>query len=72
MTQLTNPAPDIREIWDWEANITEAKSRLGTFETEAMSFWNRQYMQWMEYNTDRQERTLSMAGSRLPISTTEA
>ena len=62
LTQLTNPAPDIREIWDWEANITEAKSRLETFETEAMSFWNRQYMQWMEYNTDRQERTLSMAG----------
>lgn len=62
LTQLTNPAPEHAQVWNWTKNIEEAKRRLAGFETTATAFWADQVDQWGTYNDDRAERGLSQAG----------
>lgn len=50
LTQLTNPAPERVHVWNWTANLNEAKRRLGNFKSEAESWWKSQEDQWKRYN----------------------
>ena len=61
LTQLTNPAPEHAQVWNWTANLNEGKSRLEGLSSQAESWWKLQKDQWGEYNMDRRDRSVSQA-----------
>jgi len=38
LAQLTSPAPEVHDLWDWTWNVSNAMSRLNAFRDDAMTY----------------------------------
>lgn len=68
LMMITNPPATSQQIWNWQANVEEGKTRVGNFNTYLTGPWNGYKQAWELYNAQHPGQEVPAPGPRYEAS----